>query len=588
MKSTSNNGFETYRRLVSAAKPYWYLFVFGAIGTVIISLTDAGFAWLVKPIINRGFVNRDEIFIHWLPLLILLIFIVRGVSGFSSSYFIARVARTVVRDFRCLIFEKLLHLPASFYDRNSSGYMLSTIIYNVEQVAEACSDALITCMRESSLAIGLIVVMFAVSWQLTLLFLLVAPLVSWVVKLSSKRMRRLSSNVQQSVGDVTHVASEGIEGYQVVRLYGGQDFENEKFQKATKANLQRELKVVVTNSVGTSTIQLLFAIPIAVTLFFATMPSLGVSPGSFAAMVTAMITLLRPVRRMSMVNSQIQKGVAAAESIFSVADESVEKDTGKKTVSRIKGDISLRDVCFEYNTSKNPVLKHINLSIKAGETVAIVGRSGSGKSTLVNLLPRFYEIDSGEINIDGVSVADYRLTDLRKQFAFVSQNTMLFDDTVANNIAYGLEGDVDKSQIIAAAEAANAVDFISQLTDGFETQIGENGVLLSGGQCQRIAIARALLKDAPILVLDEATASLDTHSEKHIQAALEGLMQNRTTLVIAHRLSTIENADKIVVLDKGEIVEVGTHADLMKKNGRYAQLHHAQFKEPNSKSYDTV
>lgn len=582
MSASQNNGLQTYKRLISAAKPYWYLFVFGAIGTVVISLTDAGFAWLVKPIINKGFVNRDEVFIHWLPLMILIIFVVRGISSFASGYYITRVARTVVRDFRRLIFDKLLHLPASFYGQNSSGYLLSAIVYNVEQVSQACSGALLTCLREASLAIALIIVMFSVSWQLTLLFLVIAPLIAWVVKWSSKRMRRLSSNVQQSVGDVTHVASEGVEGYQVIRLYGGQTYEKEKFHKATKANLQRDLKVVVTNSVGTASVQFLFAVPIAVTLLFATMPSLGVSPGSFAAMVTAMITLLRPVRRMTMVNSDIQKGVAAAESIFHIADEAPEKDTGKKTIGRAKGDMVFNDVCFEYNTSKQPVLKHINFTVKSGETVAIVGRSGGGKSTLVHLLPRFYEIDSGSITLDGTSIYDYRLSDLRQQFAFVSQNTMLFDDTIANNIAYGLSGKVDKKQIIAAAEAAHAIDFISELPDGFDTFIGENGVLLSGGQRQRIAIARALLKDAPILILDEATASLDTHSEKHIQAALEELMQDRTTLVIAHRLSTIENADKIVVLDAGKIAEQGTHADLVAKEfGIYASLHHAQFKETN-------
>src|SRR3990167_7918552 len=574
----TNTGLGTYKRLLLCAKPYWKLFMLGVFGTLVLSGADSGFTGLIKPIIDLAFVKRDGWFIHFLPVLIIVIFILRGIASFMAMYFISRVARTVVCDLRRLIFVKLLHLPATFYDRNSSGYILSTIVYNVEQVAQACSDALLTCLRESSLAVGLIVVMFVVSWQLSLLFLLIVPLIAWVVKWCSVRMRRLSTNVQQSVGDVTHVAGEGIDGYRVIRLYGGQQYEDDKFNRATKANLQRELKIVVTNSVGTSSVQLLFAIPIAVTLLVATNPSLHISPGSFASIVTAMITLLRPVRRMSMVNTEIQKGVAAAESIFQMADEIIEKDTGVRTLSRVKGDIVFHDVSFEYNTSKRPVLKHINFTVKAGQTVAIVGKSGSGKSTLMNLLPRFYEIESGDILIDGVNINVYQLADLRKQFAFVSQDTTLFDDTVANNIAYG-QLPVDKEKIIRAAIAAHATEFISQLPDGFDSKIGEDGVLLSGGQRQRIAIARALLKDAPILVLDEATASLDVHSERQIQLALDDLMKDRTVLVIAHRLSTVENADCIVVLEEGKIVETGTHHNLLEKEGVYAALYRAQFKE---------
>ena len=392
-------------------------------------------------------------------------------------------------------------------------------------------------------------------------------------------MRRLSNNVQQSVGDVTHVAGEGIDGYRVVRLYGGQEYEYEKFKQATKANLQREMKVVVTNSVGTSSIQLLFSIPIAITLLVATNPAMHISAGSFAGIVAAMISLLRPVRRMSMVNTEIQKGVAAAESIFKMADEPIEKDTGTRTLSRVKGDIVFRNVNFSYDTSKTPVLKNIGFTVKAGQTVAIVGKSGSGKSTLMNLLPRFYEINQGEITIDGVNITVYQLAELRKQFAYVSQDTTLFDDTVANNIAYGSIAPVNKEKIMRAAEAAHASEFISQLPHGFDSKIGEDGVLLSGGQRQRIAIARALLKDAPILILDEATASLDVHAERHIQAALEDLMKDRTVLVIAHRLSTVENADCIIVLDNGEIVESGTHHSLLSQEGVYAALYRAQFKE---------
>src|SRR3990167_4802163 len=575
----THTGAQTYKRLLQSVKPYWILFLIGVVGTIFLSLSDVSFVALTKPIVDHGFVHRDRSFIHWLPILIFGIFIIRGASSFVSSYFISRVARTVVRDMRCSIFNRLLQLPASFYDHNSSGHILSTIIYNVEQVAQACSDALITLLRESSMAIGLIVVMFYMSWKLSLLFIVISPLIAWVVKWSSMRMRRLSANVQQSVGDVTHVASEGIDGYRVVRLYGGQEYEKEKFNQATKANLQRELKITVTNSVGTSSIQLLFAIPIAITLLAATNPAMHISAGSFTAIVAAMISLLRPVRRISMVNTEIQKGVAAAESIFKMADEPIEKDMGTRRLSRVKGDIEFRNVCFEYDSSKRAILKHINLKVEAGKTVAIVGKSGGGKSTLLNLLPRFYEINSGEITIDGVNINVYQLAELRKQFAFVSQDTILFDDTVANNIAYGLPVSVDREKIMQAAEAAHATEFISQLPEGLDSKIGEDGVLLSGGQRQRIAIARALLKDAPILILDEATASLDVHSERQIQLALDDLMRDRTVLVIAHRLSTVENADCILVLDEGKIVETGTHHALLEKEGVYAELYRAQFKD---------
>src|SRR3990167_6410970 len=430
----THTGAQTYKRLLQSVKPYWILFLIGVVGTIFLSLSDVSFVALTKPIVDHGFVHRDRSFIHWLPILIFGIFIIRGASSFVSSYFISRVARTVVRDMRCSIFNRLLQLPASFYDHNSSGHILSTIIYNVEQVAQACSDALITLLRESSMAIGLIVVMFYMSWKLSLLFIVISPLIAWVVKWSSMRMRRLSGNVQESVGDVTHVAGEGIEGYRVVRLYGGQEYEDDKFNRATKANLQRELKIVVTNSVGTSSVQLLFAIPIAVTLLVATNPAMHISGGGFTAIVAAMISLLRPVRRISTVNTDIQKGVAAADSIFKMIDEPIEKDTGTRTLPFVKGDIVFRDVCFEYKTSKRRELNNISFSVIAGQTVAIVGKSGTGKSTLMNLLPRFYEISHGQIAIDGINIHDVVLSSLRHQFAFVSQDTMLFDDTVANNI----------------------------------------------------------------------------------------------------------------------------------------------------------
>lgn len=578
MTTVGPKGVVTYKRLLSATKKYWPVFLMGIIATLIVSFIDASFAWLVKPIINKGFIDRNIHFIRWLPPIIVIIFVFRGLAGFSSNYFIYRVARYVVMDFRRAIFSHLLKLPVRFYDRHNSGHLLSTIIYNVEQVAEASSDSLVTVLRQGSSAIGLVGVMFIVSWELALLFLIIAPIIAWVVQKVSLRLRRLSSNVQKSVGEVTHIANEAIDAYKAIRLYGGEQYENHKFDQATKSNRQRELKVIVTNSIGTSLVQLLIAVPIAVVLFFATRPALGISAGSFAAVVSAMIMLLSPMRRLTMVNSYIQKGIAGAESIFDLLDEDVERDKGTTTLARAKGKIEYRHVNFKYERSKVPTLQEINFTVEPGKTVAIVGNSGSGKTTLINLLPRFYDLSSGEIIIDGINIRNCRLQDLRNQFALVSQHTTLFNDTIAHNIAYA-QADTDAKAVLVAAQAAHVMEFVNQMPDGMNTLVGENGVLLSGGQRQRIAIARALFKNAPILILDEATSSLDTHAERHIQSALENLMQQRTTLVIAHRLSTIENADSIIVMEKGKIIETGTHQELIAQESAYAQLHRMQFSE---------
>ncbi|QTS84075.1 lipid A export permease/ATP-binding protein MsbA [Coxiella endosymbiont of Amblyomma nuttalli] len=579
MKTLTAQGIETYKRLLQATKQHWSIFLFGIIGTIMVSLTDAGLAWLIKPIINKGFIDRNKEFIRCLPLIIVCVSLLRGIAGFLSTYFINRVARNIVMDFRRAIFNHLLRLPAKFYDTHNSGHLLSTIIYNVEQVAQASSDALVTILQEASLAIGLLVVMFLVNSELTLFFLVVTPVIVWVMKICSTRLRHLSTSVQKSVGEVTHIASEGIEAYKVIRLYGGYKYENEKFYRATKSNQQRELKVIVTNSVNTSLVQLLIAIPISIILFFAIQPALHVTAGSFTSVVSAMIMMLRPVRRLTMVNSYIQKGIAGAESIFNLLDEDVEKDTGTRYLLRAKGIIEYRDVRFSYGRTKKLILQDINFRIEPGQTVALVGQSGAGKSTLINLLPRFYDVSNGEIKLDGINIKDFQLQELRSQFALVSQHTALFNDTILYNIAYGQAGRIDKRRIIEVANAAHATEFIEQLPDGLDTIVGENGIHLSGGQRQRIAIARALFKNASILILDEATSSLDTHSERHIQAALDSLMQRYTTLVIAHRLSTIEKADWIIVLKGGHLIEKGTHQQLLTLDGAYADLYRMQFSE---------
>jgi subfamily B ATP-binding cassette protein MsbA len=427
--------------------------------------------------------------------------------------------------------------------------------------------------------------MFANSWQLSCIFLVMTPLMAYIFRYTSRRLQMLSTNVQKAVGNVSHVAEETIEGYKVVRTFGGEQYEEEKFKKATEQNQKREMKIIVTDTVGSSSVQLLAAIPISISLYLATLPSLHISAGSFAAILGAMVSVLRPVRRMSKVNTMIQRGIAGARSLFELFDEPLENDHGQVKLKRAKGEICYQNVTFHYpSNAKRIILKDVNFTIHSGETVALVGHSGSGKTSLVNLLARFYDVQKGNILVDGLDIRQYRLRDLRNQFAFVSQHVSLFNDTIAQNISYGRFDKVDITEIEKVAKAAYAYDFIQQLPNGFHTLIGENGVLLSGGQRQRIAIARALLKDAPILILDEATSSLDTESERYIQAALEQLMQNRTTIVIAHRLSTIEKADRILLIENGCLLEQGTHLELLAMRGQYAKLHSMQFYSANELS----
>lgn len=579
MNEKSQKSLKTYYRLVQVAKKYWKSFAIGIVATIALSLTDAGFTYLIEPIVNKGFIKRDHEFIHGLPIIIILIFLFRGLSNFGSGYFITRVARSVVRDFRNFLFSQLMRLPASFYDRSASGKLLSTVIYNVAQVAQASSNALVTILRDLSLIIGLLVVMFVMDWRLSSFFLVMIPLIAWGLKICNRRLRKLSTRVQDAIGSVSHIINEGVQGYKVVRLFGGQAYECNKFNRLTERTRNQELKVEVTNGLGSSIVQMLVAIPLGLALYVATLPSFGVSAGSFASIVSAMIMLSRPVRRITALNTVIQKGLAGATSIFQLLDELPEKDTGTVTVSRAKGNIRYQQVSFHYRSNQAMVLKGIDFTVNSGETVAIVGSSGSGKTTLISLLPRFYELTEGNILLDNIDIREYKLENLRNQFSLVSQHTVLFDDTVARNIAYAEEGKIDNERVIHAAKMANAYDFIQKLPQGFESVIGEKGLLLSGGQQQRIAIARALYKQAPILILDEATSSLDTHSERLIQNALANLMRQCTTLVIAHRLSTIENADRILVMADGEIVDSGKHEELLSRGGVYKELYQMQFNE---------
>jgi subfamily B ATP-binding cassette protein MsbA len=566
-----------YKRLLTYTRRYWGLFVLGVIGTIVESGVTAGFTALMKPLIDKGFVARDPVFIHWLPIIIIIAFVLRGGAGFVSNYYMASVGRSVIMRFRQEIFTHLLRLPARFYDATTSGQLLSIILYNVEQVAKASTDALVTVIQESCLIIGLVIVMMWTSWRLSLIMLIMVPVVAWIARTSSKRMRKLSSNVQGAMGEITHTAEEMIEGYKVVRTFGGEQYESEKFNQLIEKNRFRELKIIATNTLASSSVQLVAGMVIAVMVYLATIKT-NITAGGFIAIISAMLALLKPMRNLTTVNNTIQKGMAAAESLFSLLDKKLENDQGTHCITRAQGAIQYRDVEFSYQPDK-PVLQKINFTVAPGQTVALVGRSGGGKTSLVSLLPRFYDEFTGTITIDDIDIRDLKLASLRNQIAIVSQQVTLFNDTIARNIAYGQFSAASEEEIIQAAKAAHALEFIKKLPDGLNTLIGENGVLLSGGQRQRIAIARALLKNAPILILDEATSALDTEAERHIQAALEELMHNRTTLVIAHRLSTVEKADKILVIDDGKITEQGTHHELLAENGYYTRLYKMQFKD---------
>lgn len=572
------NDMKTYQRLLKYVRPYWLLFLIGMIAVALSSCVDAAFAWMLKPILDKGFIARDATFIKWMPVLIILGFAFRGLTSFIADYCIAWVGRTVVMALRQDLFSHVLHMPASFYDEYSSGQIISTLLYNIEQVSRACTDAIVTMVRESFLIVGLLGVMFLNSWQLTLLFLITMPFLAIIAKYSSKRLRKLSHQVQGAMGDVTHVAEEAIEGYRVVRLFGGEAYETDKFTKVTQYNQQRELKAIATSALTSPIVQMVAGFVIAMTIYLATLHTLQISAGAFTSMIAAMLTMLKPMRNLTNVNNVLQKGLAGAQSIFKLLDMPAECDAGTLKLDRARGEIVFKDVEFSYLNGKK-VLQNINFTIKPGQTIALVGSSGSGKTTLISLLQRLYDSYTGSITIDGIEIKALKLSDLRRQLALVSQHVTLFNDTIERNIAYGSFSKVGQQDVINAAAAAHALDFIQELPEGFQTEIGENGLRLSGGQRQRIAIARAILKDAPIFILDEATSALDTESERRIQDAFDNLRHNRTTLVIAHRLSTVESADTILVLSDGQIVEVGSHKDLIKANGQYARLYNMQFRD---------
>lgn len=580
MNQAEASNWQTYRRLLKYVKPFWIAFSLAVVGNIIYAAASTGMAasmeYVIEAIENPSAQNRIM-----LTGLIVGVFAFRGVGTFMGQYFIAYVGRHVVNALRKQVFDRLLALPSRYFDNHASGRLVSKLTFNVEQVADATTSAVTILLREGLTIVGLLIFMVYTNWKLTLVFVAIGPLIGLVVSYASKRFRKISRRIQSSMGDVTHVSSESITGYRVVRTFGGEEYERERFADVADRTMKQGLKMASTQAIATPVVQVLVAFAIAALVWVMLSPEIRgtMTTGELVAFITAAATMAKPIRQVTSVHSKIQKGVAAAHDVFGTMDEEPERDDGQYAPERVQGEIRFDDVRFRYQDNLDDVLHHINLNIPAGQSVALVGRSGSGKSTMVSLLPRFYEYYQGRILIDGHPITEFSLSALRAQIALVTQNVVLFNDTIAANIAYGSLRDRSREEVVEAARKAHAMEFIERMPEGLDTMVGDNGVMLSGGQRQRLAIARALLKDAPILILDEATSALDTESERHIQEALEVVMEGRTTLVIAHRLSTIEKADRILVMESGQIVEDGDHRQLLEAGGAYAQLHQMQFSE---------
>lgn len=576
VKSNSVSGVSTYLRLLSYVRPHVPAFALSIAGYVVFALSQPAFAKLMEYFV-KALEGEGEQLVYFVPLAALVVAVFRGFGSFLGNYYLAKVSNSVVHNLRVDLFNKLLQLPNFFIDHQNSGYLISKITYNVTLVTSAATEAIKTLIREGLTVIFLLLYLFWSNWKLTLVFVAVVPVIALLISVVGRRLRKLSHKIQDAMGQVTHVASEVIHGFAVVRSYGGEEYERQRFFNASRNNLQKALKMVRVGAINTPVLQFLVVVAMAVIMFLVLYMRESSTVAELISYVVAAGLLPKPIRQLSEVYGNIQKGIAACESIFQQLDEASEEDPGEYSVDRVAGKIELRGLYFQYPGHEREVLQGIDLTVEPGETIALVGRSGGGKTTITNLLLRFYNHTRGDVLIDGVPIQDYRLRNLRQQIALVSQNVSLFNDTVARNIAYG-QDDVDEWRIVRAAEAAHVMEFVRDLPQGLDTLIGENGVMLSGGQRQRLAIARAFLKDAPILILDEATSALDTESERLVQEALGDLTKGRTTLVIAHRLSTIEHADRIVVLKDGAIIESGRHAELLAQGGEYTALYQSQFK----------
>jgi len=579
---------QLYIRLLHYVKPYWRIFALSLVAMAVTAATEPLLPALLKPLLDGTFVHKDDTVIRLAPLFILVIFFVRGVASFIGTYAIGWVGNKVVMDLREEMFRKLQTLPTNFYDDHSTGNLISKLTFDVTQVTAAATNTVTVVVRDSIIIVGLLGWLFYLNWKLTLLSLLMFPVIAFILNIINGRLRDASKSTQQAMGDITQVIEESIGAHKVVKLFGGQTYESERFSEQANWVRRHSMKQAMAAAANVPIVQMIAAIALAVIIYIATVQAQNdeTTVGGFLSFLAAMLMLTAPIKRMTGVSEFLQRGLAASESIFELIDTPGETDAGTVTIERSRGRLGFEHVSLSYHQDGRLALRDISLEIPAGQSIALVGASGSGKTTLANLVPRFYLPSKGRITLDGHDLADLTLASLRSNIALVSQEVVLFNDTIAANIAYGQMREVPESEVIAAAQAAHAMEFISHMPQGLNTLVGERGVKLSGGQRQRIAIARAILKNAPILILDEATSALDSESERHVQAALETLMQGRTSLVIAHRLSTIEKADRIVVMQQGQIVETGTHRELLAKDGAYAQLHRIQFSNAQTSHAD--
>lgn len=578
---TKNESLALYMRLLGHVRPYWRRFAGAILAMAVTAAAEPAVPAIFKPLLDGSFVHKDLQSIRLIPLLMIALFLVRGVADFASNYGMSWVGSRLVMDLRTAMFNKLVAMPTHFYDNSSAGSLIANVVFNVTQVTQSATGAVTLLVRDSLAIAGLLGWLIWLNWKLTLIIVAIAPVAIMVIRTVSQRLRQINREAQRNLGAIAHVVEESVGAHKVVKIFGGQVYEHQRFNEAVNHDRRLYMKAVAAASANGPVVQLVAAFGVALVVYIATQQAVEgqLTVGGFVSYMVAMLMIFGPVKRLTGINEQLQRGLAAAEVVFQLIDSDTEIDQGTQRIGHAQGKLEFLDVSLLYPEKTHPALNHINLTIAPGETLALVGSSGSGKTSLVNLIPRFYAPTAGKIMLDGYDVLDITLDTLRANIALVSQDVVLFNDSIAANIAYGLQATASEADIIRAAEAAHAMEFIRAMPQGLHTMVGENGVKLSGGERQRIAIARALLKNAPVLILDEATSALDNESERHVQAALDTLMQGRTTLVIAHRLSTIENADRIAVMQHGCIVEIGSHAHLLAKQGTYAQLHRMQFHE---------